>query len=165
MRDEKYKVVSDSLADSLNFQLSKEKFNANLYLFIAGDLINRGFDRLGAFFKSQHEEETQHSLMIFDLLTNLNVPVELLEINEVNFSINFIVDVGDKFVEAEIQTTQSLQEIKKQAEDEDCQMVVTKMLEMIANQIKEMEESFTFKDHADLCGNDWFKVMVWDMGA
>ena len=143
-------------------QLAYEKFNANLYLFIAGDLKNRGFNNLAKHFEEQHEEETGHSLIIYNLLTDLNSPVKLEQIDEVKLQINSVMDIANGYLAREIITTTSLDEIKKQVIDENNPVVEERIREMILLQQNEYAEATDWLDHATLCGNDWFRVMLWD---
>jgi ferritin len=159
------KLISDELAASLNGQIAHEKLNANIYLFIAADLKNRGFNNLAKHFEQQHEEETGHALIVYNLLTDLNTPVELQEIDEVTLSINSVTDIANAYIEREVVTTQSLDEIKHQAMDEENPVVEERMREMIKLQQAEYEEAMDWNDHAQICGSDWFKVMVWDFGS
>lgn len=158
------KLISDNLNSALCFQLNHEKYNANLYLFIAGFLKNKGFNRIGKHFLDQHSEETSHSLMIFDLLTDLNSPVNISEIDEINLTINNIMDIATTYLEREITTTQSLDAIKKLAIDEENPIVEEKMREMLKIQQSEYAEATDFMDKAQLTGNDWKFVMLWDLG-
>ena len=155
-------LISDSLNAVLNSQISHEKFNANLYLYIAGFLKNKGFNNLAKHFEEQHSEETEHSLIIYNLLTDLNSPVELLQIDEVKLQINTVVDIATGYLEREIITTKSLAEIKEQAIQEGNPVVEERIREMILLQQNEYAEATNWSDHAELCGGDWFRVMLWD---
>ena len=156
------KLISENLNEMLCSQLAYEKFNANLYLFIAGDLKNRGFNNLAKHFEEQHEEETGHSLIIYNLLTDLNSPVKLEQIDEVKLQINSVMDIANGYLAREIITTTSLDEIKKQVIDENNPVVEERIREMILLQQNEYAEATDWLDHATLCGNDWFRVMLWD---
>jgi ferritin len=158
------KLIDDSLVSALLEQWVVEKDNASIYLFISGDLKNRGFDALAEKFKTQYDEENSHSQIIFDLLTDLNAPIILPEIDAVNIPINTIVDIAQKFLDREIHTTNSLDALKKLAIDNNNPVVEERIREMLKLQQKEYEEATTFMDRAELCGSDWFKVMIWDLG-
>ena len=101
-------LISSNLCDALCEQIGHEKYNSNLYLFVAGFLKNKGFNNLGAHFEEQHEEEFGHSKMIYDLLTDLNAPIVIPEINAMNFAINSIMDIATVYLQREIVTTTSL---------------------------------------------------------
>lgn len=157
-------LISDELNSALCEQLGHEKFNANLYLFVAGYLKNMGFDNLAKIFEEQHDEETSHSKMIYTILTDLNSPVSIPEISEVTLPISGIVDIATAYLDREVLTTNSLDEIKKMAIDENCPVVEEFVRDMIKLQQKEYEEATTFMDRAQIIGNDWRFVLLWDLG-
>lgn len=159
------KLISDELTSSLQEQVGHEKFNANLYLFIAGWLKNKGLNNLASHFDSQHDEETQHAKIIFDLLTDLNAPVRIPEIGEVNLSFGNVLDIAKAYLDREILTTESLNDIKKQAIEEDNPVVEERMREMIKLQQAEYSEATDWMDKAEMIGNDWKFVLLWDLGS
>ena len=158
------KLISDELNSALCEQIGHEKFNSSLYLFIAGFLKNKGFNNLAAHFEEQHQEEFNHSRMIYDILTDLNSPVMVPEIDEVSSSFVSIVDLAKAYLEREIATTESLDAIKKMAIDENNPVVEEAMRDMIKLQRNEYAEATDFMDKAELTGGDWWKVSVWDIG-
>ena len=158
------KLISDNLTESLQQQLGHEKFNANLYLYVAGFLKNKGLNHLSKIFEDQHEEETEHSLMIYTLLTDLSAPIVIPEINEVNLPINSIMDIADIYLQREIDTTNSLNEIKQLAIDESNPVVEEYMRKMLVLQQNEYAEATDFMDKSQLTGGDWKFVFMWDLG-
>lgn len=158
-------LISEDLASALYEQWIHERENAHNYLFIAGDLKNRGFDNLASHFEGQHDEEIEHSKIIYDLLTDLNTPVKLMDVSAVSLEITSVLDIARAYLEREIDTTESLDSIKQKAIDESNSVVEERMREMIKLQQNEYEEATTFNDRAELCGADWFKVMLWDISS
>lgn len=158
------KLINDELASSICEQLGHEKFNANLYLYIAGFLKNKGFDNLAKHFEEQHDEETNHSKMIYGLLTDLNSEVIVPEIDDPTFPINSILDVAKAYLDREILTTESLNEIKKQAIEDDNCIVEEFVRGMITLQQNELSEATDFDDKAQIIGEDWKWVLMWDLG-
>ena len=146
-------------------QLSHEKHNANLYMYISGWLKNKGLNGLSKHFDSQHDEETEHSKIIFNLLTDLNADVIMHEIPEISMPLNSILDIASTYLDREILTTTSLNEIKNQAIDEENPVVEEKMREMIKIQQAEYAEATDFMDKAMLTGGDWKFVLMWDLGV
>ena len=155
-------LLNENLIDALCIQLSQEKFNAQLYLYIAGFLRNKGLNNLASHFIHQHDEETDHAKLIFDFLTNMNADVELLEIPAVETSCNNIGDVARVYLEREIQTTDSLNSIKQLAVEQVSPLAEEFMRTMLQKQIAEMDEAYTFADKAELTGNNWAFVLLWD---
>ena len=157
-------LISNELNSALCEQIGHEKYNSNLYLFMAAFLKNKGFNNIANHFEEQHEEEFKHSKMIYDILTDLNSPVYVPEIQEINIQFNSIIDFANAYLEREIATTQSLEEIKKLAIEESNSVVEEFMRDMIHLQRNEYAEATDFVDKAELTGGDWWKVSVWDVG-
>lgn len=156
------KLISDTLNESLCEQLSQEKYNANLYLYIAGYLRNKGLDGIAKHFVEQHSEETSHSLMIFDFLTAHSSPVSIPEVNSPQMPLDKITQIAELYLAREIGTTKSLNSIKHLAIDEDNPTAEEFMREMIKLQRNEYEEATTFLDKAILAGDDWKTILLWD---
>jgi ferritin len=156
-------LIGEGLKSSLVEQIGFEKYNASVYLYVAAYLKSKGLDNLAKLFEEQHDEEQGHSLIIYKLLTDLSVDFEIPQIDGCNMPFNTISDVATLYLEREINTTDSLDEIKKQAMEENCPVVEERMRDMIELQQKEYEEATLFYDRAQLMGDDWFKVMLWDL--
>jgi len=157
-----YSLISTALCSAICEQVGHEKYNANLYLFICGFLRNKGFDNLSKHFEQQHEEETGHSLKFFNLLTDLGADIIIPEIDAVDIKFNSITDIAQAYIDREILTTQSIEELKQMAISEKNSVVEEMMRDMIKLQQAEYEEATTFFDNAELCGSDWWKVKVWN---
>jgi ferritin len=158
------KLISDELNAALCEQIGHEKFNANLYLFLAALLKNKGLDGLAKHFYEQHDEETHHSLMITEILTDLSSPVKIPEIDEVDIQINTVLDLADIYLQREILTTESLDAIKKLAIDENNPVVEEALRDMIHLQRAEYDEATSWSDKAQLTGGNWMNVFIWDLG-
>jgi ferritin len=158
------KLISDELNSALCEQIGREKYNSSLYLFIAGFLKNKGFNNLAKHFEEQHQEEFNHSKMIYDILTDLNSPISIPEINEINGTYNTIIEIADAYLKQEIATTNSLDEIKLLALDEKNPVVEEFMRGMITLQQSEYAEATDFMDKAQLTGGTWMNVLIWDVG-
>ena len=143
-------LISEDLSAALYEQWVHERENAHIYLFIAGDLKNRGFDNLASHFEGQHDEEISHSNMIYSLLTDLNAPVKIMDVSAVSLIIGNILDIAKAYLEREIGTTESLDSIKQKAIEEGSPVVEERMREMIKLQQNEYEEATTFNDKAEL---------------
>ena len=154
--------MSTNLNSAICEQIAHEKYNANLYLYICGFLRNKGLDNIAKMFEKQHLEEIEHSLDFFNLLTDLNAPVVIPEIDKVNISITSIMDIAQHYLDREILTTTSINEIKKMAIAEDNPVVEEKMREMISKQQAEYAESTSFMDKCMMLP-EWWQVAIWDI--
>lgn len=156
-------LISDSLKESLVQQIAEEKRNGNIYLSIASYLNGRGLSNLAKKFEEQHSEETEHSLILYKLLSDLSIVFVVPQIETYDISsIDNIVSLAELYLEREVQTTESLGEIKKQAIDEDNYVVEERIREMIKLQQSEYTESTEFLDKANLL-KEWWQVALWDL--
>jgi ferritin len=156
-------LISEALETAICEQIGHELYNANLYLFICGYLRNKGLDNIAKHFEGQAEEENKHAKEFFDLMTDMNADIYIPEINEINIDINTIKDIATLYLEREIVTTKSIQEIRLLAMGDNNPVVEEKMREMIGKQQHEYAEATRFMDNAILCegADSWWKVKVW----
>jgi ferritin len=154
-------LISPALTSAICEQIGHEIMNANTYLYICGYLRNKGLDGIAKHFEEQHAEEIGHSKEFFSLLTDLNAPVTIPEVDEANSPITTIMDIANIYLERETLTTTSINEIKKLAILEDNSIVEEKMRDMISKQQKEMEEVNNFMDMAILLP-EWWMVKLND---
>lgn len=155
-------LMTGTLRDIICEQIGHEIYNANLYLYICAFLRNKGLDNLAKHFEEQHSEETGHAKEFMSLLTDLNIPVIIPDIDGIELPFGTISQIASEYINREILTTASIDEIKKIAIQENNPVVEEKMRDMISKQQKEYEEANTFMDNALLCGDDWWKVKVWN---
>lgn len=155
-------LISESLKESLVNQLSEEKKNANIYLSIASYLNGKGLSNLAKKFEEQHSEETEHSLIIYKLLSDLSITFIVPEVESYDISnIDNILGIAELYLDREVFTTESLGDIKKLAMEEDNHVVEERMREMIKLQQAEFAEATEFFDKSSLFA-DWWQVALWD---
>lgn len=153
--------IKEELRNALWEQITHENTNANIYLYIASFLKNKGFENIAKIFEKQYGEELSHAKMIVDLLTDMNTTVVIGEISEINLGFSSILDIAKKYLERELLTTASLAEIKNLAIDEN-PIVEERIREMIKLQQHEMSEVTDFYDKSEILGDDWKAVLLWD---
>jgi len=155
-------LISDSLKESLISQLAAEKQNANIYLSIASFLNGKGLSNLAKKFEEQHSEETSHSLIIYNLLSDLSIVFNVPEISEFQVSFTNPLSVAELYVAREFETTTSLGEIKNLAMDDGNHVVEERMREMIKLQQNEYEEATSLYDTLELL-TEWWQVALYDV--
>lgn len=157
-------LISNDLKSLLHQQWIEEKENSQFYLYIGAWLKNFGLDNIGKFFMKASDEEEGHAQEILKLMTDLNIDFESGNIASGQFSINSIMDIAEKFLSREIQTTESLKEIRDACEgDEAGNAVVEEMIrKMISQQQSELEEANNFMDKSKIMNGDWKFILLWD---
>lgn len=155
-------LISDALKESLVSQLAHEKQNANIYLSIASFLNGKGLSNLAKKFEQQHSEETEHSLIIYNLLSDLGIIFNVPEISEFIISIANPISLGELYVLREFETTSSLSDIKNLAMDDNNPVVEERIREMIRLQQAEYEEATSLYDTFELL-SEWWQVALYDI--
>lgn len=155
-------LISQELSSLLVTQMGEEKTNAHIYLYIAGFLRSKGMEKLAEMFEKQYEEENEHFFNIYKFLTDLDIVPAIPSILGVEFPINTIEDVAEKFMSREILTTDNLFEIKQVSSDEQNSIVEEFMRKMIDNQRAEYAEATDFRDKSAVCGSSWMNVLLWN---
>ena len=158
--------ISEDLYNALLNQWVEEKENSHTYLYIGAYLKNKGLDKMGKFFFDASHEEDEHAQSILNLLTDLNLDFIPRTITEQVFDCSTISLVADKFLQREMQTTQSLHEIKEIAMNDSSSgfdaVIEEHIRKMISQQQSELEESLSFKDKSNLF-TEWWQVALWDL--
>ena len=155
-------LISDNLKSAFQEQIAAERYNATVYLYVAGWFRSHGCENIAKFFLKQHDEETGHSLMIFDLLTDLNVFPDIPNVDGCNMEFPDIKTVADLFLQREVETTASLDSLKQLAEDEHCPVAEERMRQMLIIQQSEYGEATDFMDKA-YAMDDWGDIVLWDL--
>lgn len=157
-------LISEDLRYALLQQWCHERYNASLYLYLAGFFANKGLNNFSKMFLNQHNEEIEHSLLIYEFLVDMNAPIQIGEIDSVSLEISNIMDIAEVYLDREKVTTFDLDEIKLLTISEKNAVAEEFLREMIQKQRNELAEANDFYDNAELCGNDWWKAKIWNDG-
>lgn len=157
-------LISETLKESLAIQFGHEVYNSHLYLYVANFLKGKGLSNIAKLFEIQWEEEQNHARIIYDLITDLGEVFEIPPVSGCNFQFGTILDIGKAYLDREIITTNSLNEIKLLAQSDDDQnpVVEERIREMLKLQQNEYEEATDFFDKCEILGDDWKAVLLWD---
>lgn len=155
-------LINEDLRQGLCEQISHERYNASVYMCIGGFLRNKGLDKLANHFIGHIDEENGHARQIFDFLTDLNAQVDVRGVDGVSVQHYSILDIARLYLEREINTTESLTELKQMAIQFNDSVSEEFLRKMIEQQRNELAEASTFMDNAELCGEDWYRVKVWN---
>ena len=155
-------LISENLRIALCEKYAGEILNAQNYIYIAAFLKNKGLDKLAGIFEGQHAEEISHSKLIYEFLTDMNAAFEVYEGEGVNFPINTIMDIAEKYLEREEITTENLNDIKQLCIEERNGVAEEFLRQMVNRQRSELAETSNFYDNAELCSGDWYRVKVWN---
>lgn len=154
-------LISEGLTEVLVEQIAHEKHNANMYLHMASFLNSKGLSNLAKHFEKQFVEEEEHARMIYNLLVDMGIHFTFPSIEGCGMGYSSIGDLATAYLEREILTTQSLNEIKELAMTEN-PIVEEKIRDLILLQLHEMEEATDFMDKSENL-SEWWQVAIWDL--
>lgn len=158
-------LISPSVKESLVEQLGMELSNSNFYMRVAAFLNGKGLNNLAKHFENQIKEEREHADILYQLLTDLGEDFDIPEVDAARVSFETFLELSNSYLQREIDTTNSLKEIRNQAADEGdggCPVVEMKMQEMLSKQQQELEEATTMLDKSLLLA-EWWQVALWDL--
>lgn len=108
--------VSDALSAMLITQIKHEQTNANTYGIISNYFGSIGLESCHKWFSHQMEEELSHAKKIIDFCTNAGVELNFEQIDKIDLSESFDpVKLMTKYLDLEIETTESIRRLCKQA--------------------------------------------------
>ena len=154
-------LISETLCQALCAQLSHERYNAGVYLYLASFLQNKGLDGLAKLFLEHWDEENSHAKQIQEFLVDMNATVHMLSVGDVNEPLDTVIDIAELYLSTEKETTESLSAIKEISIEEGNCVAEEFLRKMIDQQRNEYKEALTFYDNAELTGGDWWKCKVW----
>lgn len=156
-------LISDTLKESLSLQFGHEVLNSHIYLYIANFLHGKGLSNLAKHFEGQYREEQSHAMTIYKLLTDLGATFDIPSIPQCDMVINSIKDITVAYLDREILTTESLNDLKLLAQEDDVNPVVEERIrQMILDQQHEYEEATDMFDKAESL-TEWWQVSLWDL--
>lgn len=139
----KAQVITDKIAELLVRQISRELYNHNLYNTFSNYYAIRGLGKLEEYYNSRANEELNHQTWIRDYLRVCNIPFAYPQVDAVEIEIPDDESPFSQTIEAEIKTTEWINEIYDQAAEDKDQQTKKWLAKLINEQIE--EESLSLK--------------------
>ena len=137
--------LSENLNEVLNEQAGKEIFNQRKYMLLYSYFDALRLTNIAKMFLGQADEEYGHYKKIIEYLnTRLGGRHYPVEIEIPNLQINSPKECGQIFLDAELETTQSLEEIADMIYDSKSYIDVPFIQEMLGYQLIEEDEAEEF---------------------
>jgi len=137
--------LSENLNEVLNEQAGKELFNQRKYMVLYSYFDALRLTNIAKMFLSQADEEYGHYKKIIEYLnTRLGGRHYPVEIEIPNIQLGSPKDAGQIFLDAEVETTQSLEEIADMIYDSKSYIDVPFIHEMLRDQLVEEDEAEEF---------------------
>lgn len=150
----KTQVITDEISELLIRQISRELYNHNLYNTFSNYFAMRGLDKLEDYYEARAGEEQNHHIWIREYLQDCNIPFAYPQVDAIEIEIPDEVSPFKQTVEAEIETTEWINEIYEKACEIGDQQT-KKWLSLLINEQTE-EESISLKIYQLACiDTDW----------
>lgn len=111
-------MLSETLTQRLNQQLSLEFYSANLYLQMSSWCLSHGLDGCGAFLRQHADEERQHMEKFFDYINDAGGYAVIGAIKQPLFSFEAVTEVFEAIYEHECMVTREINSLLKVAFEE-----------------------------------------------
>lgn len=131
--------MKDYIAEQLQKQLNRERYNSQAYLFIGSICENMAFDGFASFFRKQAQDEIGHAHRFEEFLISKRVQPQYRDLEGfvgagwLDLSLDRITNIA---LSLELATTAHLSEMYFDAEGEDPQ-VCALVYEMLLEQVEE----------------------------
>lgn len=130
-------MLSESIVTALNWQLNHEQTNAQTYLMFSAIADYNGLPGATSWFAKQSAEETAHAMKIFTYICDQGHVPHLLFVPEFPSQYCGLLELMQKTVEAETNTTAYLKNISVLCKEEGDDQTYQLILEMLKEQIEE----------------------------
>ena len=146
--------ISDSLASLINAQIGRELGNSHLYKQFASYCHVMGLKHIEKFFATEAEGEQGHAGLLSSLLDNANIQIAIPDIPAKPSSFSGCDVVAQLYSEAEVETTDHLDQLYRAAEEEGNIGVSNVLQGMLEEQIEEQGLTERFANSVKLAGGN-----------
>ena len=106
-------MLSQNVTDSLNKQLSREFYSANLYLQMSSWCLSHGLDGCGKFLRQHADEERQHMEKFFDYINDAGGYAMIGAIEQPSFEFESVTEVFEAIYAHEQMITREINSLLK----------------------------------------------------
>ncbi len=103
-------MISKTMNDALNLQVTKELFSSHLYLAMSAWLAKEGFPGFSIWMREQAMEEYEHAMRIFDYILERGGTIELDSIARPETPWTTVREIAEEVVAHEAAVTQMINE-------------------------------------------------------
>ena len=133
-------MVSETIINLVNEQITKEQYAAQLYLSMSAWFYAQDLEGIGNYFRVQSKEELMHADKMFDYVNDIGGKVILNEIPKPPNEFSNAQEIFEKALDHERLVTKSIFNIVKAANDES-DFATTSFLQWFINEQVEEEAS------------------------
>lgn len=129
--------ISTNLSAMINAQIGRELSNKHLYRQFASYAHTKGLKNIEKFFKGESEGEQGHADIFMKLLDEANVQISIPDMLAKPANFKDCMEVAQMYVDAEVETTDHLDEIYRASETDGNVGVSNQLADLLQEQIEE----------------------------
>ncbi|SES68731.1 ferritin [Methanococcoides vulcani] len=147
-------MISEKMADALNSQINKEMYSAYLYMAMSAYSSNIGLNGFANWFMVQYQEEMVHAMKLYNYISDVGAPVELMEIEKPPQDFGTALDMFYATLEHEQFITRSINDLVDLAIEEKDHATHIFLQWYITEQIEEEGNDNEIIDKLKLAGEE-----------
>jgi len=136
-------MIKESVEKSINDQINAELYSAYLYLSMAADFADKGYEGMEQWMRAQAREEKEHAMRFFDYLQERGGRVELEAIEKPKEEWGSPLEAFEEALEHEKYVTERINEMADLAEKEKDRATLNMLQWFIDEQVEEEDSTET----------------------
>ncbi len=136
-------MIKESVEKSINDQINAELYSAYLYLSMAADFADKGYEGMEQWMRAQAREEKEHAMRFFDYLQERGGRVELEAIEKPKEEWESPLEAFEEALEHEKYVTERINEMADLAEKEKDRATLNMLQWFIDEQVEEEDSTET----------------------
>jgi len=136
-------MIKESIEKSINDQINAELYSAYLYLSMAADFADKGYEGMEQWMRAQAREEKEHAMRFFDYLQERGGRVKLEAIEKPKEEWESPLEAFEEALEHEKYVTERINEMADLAEKEKDRATLNMLQWFIDEQVEEEDSTET----------------------
>ena len=155
-------MIKESVEKSINDQINAELYSAYLYLSMAADFADKGYEGMEQWMRAQAREEKEHAMRFFDYLQERGGRVELEAIEKPKEEWESPLEAFEEALEHEKYVTERINEMADLAEKEKDRATLNMLQWFIDEQVEEEDSTETIVNKLKMVEDSSSGLMMLD---
>lgn len=134
-------MIKENIEKSINDQINAELYSAYLYLSMAADFADKGYEGMEQWMRAQAREEKEHAMRLFDYLQDRGGRVKLEAIEKPKEKWESPLEAFEEALEHEKYVTERINEMADLAEKEKDRATLNMLQWFIDEQVEEEDST------------------------
>lgn len=155
-------MIDEEMKDAINEQINAELYSAYLYLSMAADFADMGYDGFEQWMRTQAQEEVDHAMKFYDYVQERGGRVMLDQIEKPKIEWESPLDAFKDAYEHEQKVTSMINDLADMAEEKNDRATMNMLQWFIDEQVEEEDSAKDIVDKLERVGDDVSGLMMLD---